>query len=62
MREYQQIFKGHYDQKGSVKAIDILNDSILTEDYLKTRPDIKQRVERAINDKNYLATYKRGTR
>ena len=41
-----------------LKAIDILNDKPLTADYMKTRPDIKQRVEKAINTKTYLATYK----
>ena len=62
MKEYVQIIKGHYDDNGTVKAIDILNDKPLTADYMKTRPDIKQRVEKAINTKTYLATYKRGTR
>jgi len=62
MKEYVQVIKGHYDDNGAVKAIDILNDKPLTADYLKTRPDIKQRVEKAINTKTYLATYQRGTR
>ena len=62
MKEYVQIIKGHYDDNGVVKAIDILNDKPLTADYMKTRPDIKQRVEKAINTKTYLATYQRGTR
>jgi len=62
MKEFVQIIKGHYDDNGVVKAIDILNDKPLTADYMKTRPDIKQRVEKAINTKTYLATYKRGTR
>ena len=46
MKEYVQIIKGHYDDNGTVKAIDILNDKPLTADYMKTRPDIKQRVEK----------------
>ena len=62
MKEYTQVIKGHYDDNGTVKAIDILNDKPLTADYMKTRPDIKQRVEKAINTNTYLATYKRGTR
>ena len=62
MKEYVQIIKGHYDDNGAIKAIDILNDKPLTADYMKTRPDIKQRVEKAINTKTYLATYQRGTR
>ena len=62
MKEFVNIIKGHYDDNGAVKAIDILNDKPLTADYMKTRPDIKQRVEKAINTKTYLATYQRGTR
>ena len=62
MKEYTQVIKGHYDDNGAVKAIDILNDKPLTADFMKTRPDIKQRVEKAINTKTYLATYQRGTR
>ena len=62
MKEYTQVIKGHYDDNGAVKAIDILNDKPLTADFKKTRPDIKQRVEKAINTKTYLATYQRGTR
>ena len=62
MKEYTQVIKGHYDDNGVVRAIDILNDKPLTADYMKTRPDIKQRVEKAINTKTYLATYQRGTR
>jgi hypothetical protein len=62
MKQYTQIIKGHYDGTGAVKAIDILNDKPLTAEFLKTRPDIKQRVEKAINTQTYLATYPRGTR
>ena len=62
MKEYIQIIKGHYDNNGAVKAIDILNDKPLTKDYFKSRPDMKQRVEKAINTQTYLAAYQRGTR
>ena len=62
MKEYIQIIKGHYDSNGAVKAIDILNDKPLTRDYFKSRPDMKQRVEKAINTQTYLAAYQRGTR
>ena len=62
MKQYTQVIEGHYDGTGAVKAIDILNDKPLTAEFLKTRPDIKQRVEKAINTKTYLATYPRGTR
>ena len=61
-KEYIQIIKGHYDNSGAVKAIDILNDKPLTKDYFKSRPDMKQRVEKAINTQTYLAAYQRGTR
>ena len=54
MKEWEQIIEGHYDDNGTVKAIDILNDKPLTADYMKTRPDIKQRVEKAINTNNLL--------
>ena len=60
--KYKQIIKGHYDNNGAVKAIDILNNKPLTKDYFKSRPDMKQRVEKAINTKTYLASYQRGTR
>jgi len=62
MKEYTQVIKGHYDDNGAVRAIDVYNQRPLTADYMKTRPDIKQRVEKAINTNTYLATYKRGTR
>ena len=62
MREYKQIFNGKYDDKGAVQAIDILNNKPLTKDYFKTRPDMKQRIEKAINTDTYLASYQRGTR
>ena len=62
MKEYKQIFNGKYDSKGAVQAIDILNNKPLTKDYFKTRPDMKQRIEKAINTGTYLAAYQRGTR
>jgi hypothetical protein len=62
MKEYKQIFNGKYDDKGAVQAIDMLNDKPLTKDYFKTRPDMKQRIEKAINTGTYLASYQRGTR
>ena len=61
MKEYKQIIEGYYENK-EVKGIDILNNKPLTKDYFKTRPDMKQRVEKAINTKTYLAAYQRGTR
>ena len=57
MKEYTQVIKGHYDDNGAVRAIDILNNKPLTADFMKTRPDIKQRVEKAINTKTYLCIF-----
>jgi len=62
VREYTQVIKGKYDTKGSIKAMDILNNIPLTVEYFKTRPDVQQRIEKSINSKEYLAVYKRGTR
>ena len=62
VKEYKQIFRGKYNSKGAVQAIDILNDKPLTKDYFKTRHDMKQRIEKAINTGTYLAAYQRGTR
>ena len=60
--EYKQIIKGYYDDNGDVRGIDIMNDVPLTKEFFKSRPDMKQRVEKAINTKTYLAAYQRGTR
>ena len=60
--EYKQIIKGYYDDNGDVRGIDIMNNVPLTKDFFKSRPDMKQRVEKAINTKTYLAAYQRGTR
>jgi len=61
-REYTQIIEGKYDNKGTIKAMDILNNIPLTVEYFKTRPDVQQRIEKSINSEEYLAVYKRGTR
>ena len=59
--QYEQIIDGYYEG-GEVKGIDMLNFKPLTKDYFKSRPDMKQRVEKAINTQTYLAAYQRGTR
>ena len=59
--QYEQIIDGYYEG-GEVKGIDMLNFKPLTKDYFKSRPDMKQRVEKAINTDTYLAAYQRGTR
>ena len=61
MIEYKQIIDGYYEGS-EVKGIDMLNSKPLTKDYFKSRPDMKQRVEKAINTQTYLAAYQRGTR
>ena len=56
---YKNVLRGYYDTDKKVKAIDMLSDQPY---YIEDRPDMKQRVERAINFKQYLAIYQRGTR
>ncbi len=56
--QYEQIIDGYYEG-GEVKGIDMLNFKPLTKDYFKSRPDMKQRVEKAINTQTYLAAYQR---
>ncbi len=57
--EYKQVLRGYYDTEKRVKAIDILTDQPY---FIEDRPDMKQRIERAINFKQLLAIYQRGTR
>ena len=57
--EYKQVLRGYYDTDKKVKAIDLLTDQPY---YIEDRPDMKQRIERAINFKQLLAIYQRGTR
>ena len=57
--EYKQILRGYYDTEKKVKAIDLLTDQPY---FIEDRPDMKQRIERAINFKQLLAIYQRGTR
>ena len=45
--QYEQIIDGYYEG-GEVKGIDMLNYIPLTKDFFKSRPDMKQRVEKAI--------------
>lgn len=57
--EYKQILKGYYDTEKRVKAIDMLTNEPY---FIDHRPDLKQRVERAINFNQLLGIYQRGTR
>ena len=55
----KHLLEGYYDNEGKVKAIDLLSGQPY---YIEDRPDLKQRVERAINFKQYLSIYQRGKR
>ena len=57
--EYKQVLKGYYDTEKKVKAIDVLTQKPY---FIEDRPDMKQRVERAINFNQLVAVYQRGTR
>ena len=57
--EYKQVLQGHYDTEMKVKAIDLITKSPY---FIEDRPDMKQRVERAINFKQLVGVYQRGTR
>ena len=57
--EYKQILKGYYDTEKKVKAIDVLTQEPY---FIEDRPDMKQRVERAINFNQLVAIYQRGSR
>ena len=57
--EYKQVLQGYYDTEKKVKAIDLITKSPY---FIEDRPDMKQRVERAINFKQLVGVYQRGTR
>ena len=57
--EYKQVLKGYYDTENKVKAIDLITNRPY---FIEDRPDMKQRVERAINFNQLVAVYQRGTR
>ena len=57
--EYKQVLKGYYDTEKKVQAVDVLTQKPY---FIEDRPDMKQRVERAINLNQLVAVYQRGTR
>ena len=57
--EYKQVLKGYYDTEKKVKAVDVLTQEPY---FIEDRPDMKQRVERAINFNQLVGVYQRGTR
>jgi MoxR-like ATPase len=56
---YKNVLKGYYDTENKVKAIDLITNRPY---FIEDRPDMKQRVERAINFGQYVGVYQRGTR
>jgi hypothetical protein len=48
---YKNVLKGYYDTDKKVKAIDLLTNQPY---FIEDRPDMKQRIERAINFKQLL--------
>ena len=60
MKEYTSILKGYYDSQNKVKAYDLINDNAPYN--FDDRPDMRQRIEKAINTDQLLAIYPRGTR
>jgi MoxR-like ATPase len=56
---YKNVLKGYYDTENKVKAIDLITNRPY---FIEDRPDMKQRVERAINFGQYVGIYQRGTR
>ena len=56
---YKNVLKGYYDTDNKVKAIDLITNRPY---FIEDRPDMKQRVERAINFGQYVGVYQRGTR
>ena len=57
--EYKQVLKGYYDTEKKVKAINVLTKEPY---FIEDRPDMKQRVERAINFNQLVGIYQRGSR
>ena len=57
--EYTQVLQGYYDTEKKVKAINLLTQ---TPYFIEDRPDMKQRIERAINFNQLVGVYQRGTR
>ena len=57
--DFKQVLEGYYDIEKKVKAIDLLTNQPY---YIEDRPDMRQRIERAINTHQLLGIYQRGTR
>lgn len=58
-KDYKQVLQGYYDTEKKVKAVDLLTNQPY---FIDDRPDMKQRIERAINYNQLLGVYQRGKR
>ena len=59
---YTQVIIPRYDSQGRIRGKDQITGKVYSKKDMKVRPDIQQRLEKALNTGTYLATYPRGTR
>ena len=59
---YTQIIIPRYDSQGRIRGKDQITGKVYSKKDMKIRPDIQQRLEKALNTGTYLVTYPRGTR
>ena len=59
---YTQVIIPRYDSQGRIRGKDQVTGKVYSKKDMKVRPDIQQRLEKALNTGTYLATYPRGTR
>ena len=59
---YTQIIIPRYDSQGRIRGKDQITGKVYSKKDMKVRPDIQQRLEKALNTGTYLVTYPRGTR
>ena len=59
---YTQVIIPRYDSQGRIRGKDQITGKVYSKKDMKIRPDIQQRLEKALNTGTYLVTYPRGTR
>ena len=59
---YTQVIIPRYDSQGRIRGKDQVTGKVYSKKDMKVRPDIQQRLEKALNTGTYLVTYPRGTR
>ena len=59
---YTQVIIPRYDSQGRIRGKDQITGKVYSKKDMKVRPDIQQRLEKALNTGTYLVTYPRGTR